>query len=349
MSGNIPSESQLSVGVEVGPTSTLVALVDATANVIAQEAIPRDAVAKKNIAAALHLVRRLCAEAGITVPDLKAIGICHPGVVSSHNGTISFASSLGIGGTPYPLGAVVEAQTGVPTVVDNVATASALGVAHHNTFHEFHVSREFAVNYEPEWKNQRADFAYLSLGFSLAVGLVLNGYVRRGTVVEGEIGHIPIQPGGLPCHCGQRGCLERYASRSAISRLWPAGGEGDDAITTMFDAAASGNAAALAASSEFADAVATAIRIVILSSGVHGVAIGGPLASAGEPLIAAVRAALDRHATHSPFIEGLGLPSRVDLAPPDVPVGAIGAAALASGDYASPLMVPQVYTIRDTP
>ena len=64
--------------------------------------------------------------------------------------------------------------------------------------------------------------AYLNLGTGLAAGLVLNGALWRGSRgTAGEIGHIPVDPNGALCSCGQRGCLEMVASGSAVARQWP--------------------------------------------------------------------------------------------------------------------------------
>ena len=71
------------------------------------------------------------------------------------------------------------------------------------------------------------DLAYLSLGTGLAAGFVLSGTLRRGAHgAAGEIGHVPVDPAGALCSCGQRGCLELSASGSALSAAWPADGGG---------------------------------------------------------------------------------------------------------------------------
>ena len=68
------------------------------------------------------------------------------------------------------------------------------------------------------------DLAFLALGTGLAAGLLLEGRLRRGsTGGAGEIGHLPLVPDGPPCKCGQRGCLEQYASGSALDAAGRAG------------------------------------------------------------------------------------------------------------------------------
>ena len=68
------------------------------------------------------------------------------------------------------------------------------------------------------------DLVYLSIGTGLAAGLVLDGRLRRGEHgAAGEIGHVPVDPQGVLCQCGQRGCLETIASGSALAAAWPSG------------------------------------------------------------------------------------------------------------------------------
>ena len=70
------------------------------------------------------------------------------------------------------------------------------------------------------------DLAYLSVGTGLAAGFVLSGKLRRGAHgAAAEVGHLPVEPDGPRCSCGQRGCLELSASGSAPGRRL-AGGRG---------------------------------------------------------------------------------------------------------------------------
>ena len=91
--------------------------------------------------------------------------------------------------------------TGVPTLVENDVNAAAFGAS---------------------MVMGCADLAYLSIGTGVAAGLIFDGRLRRGAHgVAGEIGHLPVDPGGPACECGQRGCLETVASGAAIARRWP--------------------------------------------------------------------------------------------------------------------------------
>ena len=81
------------------------------------------------------------------------------------------------------------------------------------------------------------NYAFLYFGTGLGLGMVCQGQPLRGAFGNaGEVGHIIVHPGGLPCDCGNNGCLEQYASRLSVQRhltgrgLLPAGARGTDAL-----------------------------------------------------------------------------------------------------------------------
>ena len=101
------------------------------------------------------------------------------------------------------------------------------------------------------------DLVYLSVGTGLAAGLVLDGRLRRGEHgAAGEIGHVPVDPAGALCRCGQRGCLETIASGSALAAAWPSGGRA--ARRGAVRRGRGGRPAAVAVRDRFAGGVASA-------------------------------------------------------------------------------------------
>ena len=171
------------------------------------------------------------------------------------------------------------------------------------------------------------DLVYLSIGTGLAAGLVLQGRLRRGDHgAAGEIGHVPIDPAGQTCQCGQRGCLETVASGTALAAAWPS--EGVPPAQALFAAAASGDAAADEQRDRFAAGVASAVRTLSLTVDPRSVVLGGGVAQVGEPLRVAVAEALRQQAATSPFLASLDLAGRLCVVPSDYPVAAVGAALL---------------------
>ena len=214
--------------------------------------------------------------------------------------------NLRLDGDWLPLGDLLRERLGAPVVVENDVNAATLGA----------VAMSGAD-----------DLVYLSIGTGLAAGLVLEGRLRRGDHgAAGEIGHVPVDPAGALCQCGQRGCLETVASGSALAAAWPS----DDVppAQALFAAAAAGAVDAVAVRDRFAAGVASAIRVLSLAVDPRSVVLGGGVAQLGEPLRATVAAALHDQARTSPFLASLDLAGRLRVVPADYPVAAVGAALL---------------------
>jgi glucokinase len=304
VSSGLPVSNVLRVGLDIGATKTLGAVLDADGTVIAQAR--RDTLRGGDgvLASATTVLELLAAAVDGARPPQIGIGI--PGIVDRHRGAVSHAVNLGLGDW-FPLAERLADRTGASVLIENDVRAATWGA---------HVL------------SGADDMAYLSLGTGFAAGLVLDGVLRRGAHgVAGEIGHVPVDPDGALCSCGQRGCLELSAAASALTAAWPTDGETSPA-KALFAAAASGNPAAVAVRGRFAAGVADGIRMVGLAVDPDVIIIGGGVADLGEPLLAAVTAALRAQAATSPFLGALDLAARVRLIPVGVPVGAIGAAMI---------------------
>ncbi|MDQ6523726.1 ROK family protein [Nocardioides sp. LHD-245] len=292
------------LGLDIGATKILGVVASPRGEVLASLRVASPTGGEPVVAAAAEVVAKLRASVGAPTSG-GVIGVGIPGLVDMAHGTVRHAVNLGVA-DGFPFGERLAAATGARVVLDNDANAAALGTA-----------ALLGV----------ADLGYLSLGTGLAAALVLDGTLRRGSRnAAGEIGHIPIDPAGPRCECGQVGCLETVASGSAIAALWP--GDGRPAAQALFDAAASGSAAAVAVRDRFAARVADAVRLVALTVDPAVVVLGGGVAQVGERLRVAVAHALAEQAAASPFLRSLDLPGRLRLAPSELPVAALGAALL---------------------
>ncbi|ROS77003.1 ROK family protein [Cellulomonas sp. PhB143] len=297
-----------SVGLDVGGTKILGVLLAPDGRVVRTLRRPTVHGPDGVVAGVVEMVRALLEPDGTAPGALTGVGIGVPGLVDPVSGSVQHAVNLGIGDEPFPLAGRVAQALGVAGVrVDNDLNVAALGAAH----------------LLPE---ADVDLAYLALGTGLAAGVVLNGTLRRGAAgAAGEIGHVPVDPAGPWCACGQRGCLETFASGSAIASRRPSR-DGTPAPAQLLADADAGDAGAVAVRDEFFDAVASAVQLLALTYDVERVVIGGGVAALGEPLLAGVRAALAERAGRSAFVASLGITDRVALSPADVPVAAVGAA-----------------------
>ncbi|MFD6176523.1 MULTISPECIES: ROK family protein [unclassified Isoptericola] len=304
------------VGLDIGGTKTLAVLLDADGNAVAQARLATERGPRGVVAGAARAARQVAEQAGLDVADLVGVGVGMPGLVDPGAGTVRHAVNVGVDAAPLALAQLLGAELGgLPVGLENDLNVAALGAAH----------LEAAATGR---SRSTIDLAFLALGTGLAAGLVLDGRLRRGAGgAAGEIGHVPVDPAGPVCPCGQRGCLELYASGTAVARLWPAR-TGRPAPVELFEAAERGVPAAVEAREAYASAVAAAVRMLVLTVDVPQVVLGGGVAQLGQPLLEVVRAALARESQASGFLSSLRLADRVTLAPSHVPVGAVGAAVV---------------------
>ncbi|WP_229818463.1 ROK family protein, partial [Streptomyces chromofuscus] len=142
-------------------------------------------------------------------------------------------------------------------------------------------------------------FLFVALGTGIAGAIGIDGRVESGAHgFAGEIGHVVVRPGGTPCPCGQRGCLERFASASAVSEAWAAvTGDARADAADCARAVESGDARAAEVWQRAVDALADGLVTALTLLDPRTLVIGGGLAEAGETLFTPLRDAVDRRVT----------------------------------------------------
>jgi glucokinase len=299
--------AKLALGVDIGGTKVLTALVDEEGHVRREWRTPTDAArgGPAVMAGVEEALRGILAELPADERP-EGVGVCAAGQVDVHEGRVVWASPNIPEWTGTPIKARLEGALGLPVTVDNDANAAAYG----------------------EWwagaGKGAGDAVLLTVGTGVGGGIVLGGKVWRGGRFRGgEIGHMILVADGVPCNCGQRGCLEVYASGTAIARLareHMPGWEG--AAPDVFELAAQGEAEA-----DFVLANAArnlALGIVSLTSILDPdrFIIGGGVASAPTYMHRVRAALLDPTVTGDrPFD-----PQRVVPATLGVAAGVVGAA-----------------------
>lgn len=312
MMESMGSGAVLRIGVDIGGTKTDAVVVDAHRAIVEQLRLATGYGPRGVIQTAVDAVTRVAESAGISVTDVESIGIGVPGRVDSAAGRVAHAVNLGLSAMDF--GGELADRLGVAVRVENDVNAAALGAYH----------RLEAEGWPADCDHS---MAYLNAGTGLAAGIVMGGRLWRGSRgTAGEIGHIPIDPNGPLCPCGQRGCLELMASGSALARQWPNGDS--QRAQHLFDAAEAGDALAVEVRQQLVDSLASAVRVLVLTVDVDLVVIGGGIATVGSPLEEGVKAVLRRRATESPFLSSLELADRVRLLPPGFPSAAVGAALM---------------------
>lgn len=306
---SLGSGGHLRIGIDIGGTKTDAVALAADGTVAAEHRLATGFGAAAVLASAESAVRALATTLGASPEDFTTIGVGIPGAVDRVSGRVAHAVNLGL--EDLDLGAELKARLGRPVRVENDVNAAALGA------------------WQALGGGSSDSMAYLNLGTGLAAGLVLGGRLWRGARgVAGEIGHIPVDPAGPVCPCGQRGCLELAASGSGLARAWAGG----DSVRDLHTAATGGDAAALGVWNGFVEHVAAAVRLLVLTVDPDRVVIGGGLSSLGDELHVAVCEVLKDWAASSAFLAMLDLPDRVEMLPRDFPAAAVGAALVGAAD-----------------
>jgi glucokinase len=189
------------VGVDMGGTKILSAVIDAEGNILGAAKVStkagRGAVAVIDRIA--DCIQRAVDESGVAAESIQAVGIGAPGPLDPATGVVIFAPNLGW--RDVPLKAELEARTGFPTFVDNDVNVGTLGE------HAFGAGRGIQ------------SVVGIFVGTGIGGGIILQGELFHGaSKTAGEIGHIIVKAGGPRCGCGTRGCLEAIASRTAMTK-----------------------------------------------------------------------------------------------------------------------------------
>jgi predicted NBD/HSP70 family sugar kinase len=308
----------LHIGVDIGGTKTDAVVIDARGTMLQQLRLTTGYGPDAVLQTAVDAVTRVAELAGIRVDEAESIGIGVPGRVDATAGRVAHAVNLGVDG--LDLGAELSARLGCRVRIENDVNAAALGAYH------LLEAEGWPAGGDADWPVGRDhSMAYLNLGTGLAAGIVIGGRLWRGSRgTAGEIGHIPVDPAGPLCPCGQRGCLELMASGSAIARRWPT--EHPQPAQHLFEAANAGDELAAGVRRQLLESVASAVRVLVLTVDVDVVVIGGGIASLGAALLDGVRSVLAQRALESPFLASLELADRVRLMPTGFPSAAVGAA-----------------------
>jgi glucokinase len=195
----------LALGVDIGGTKVLIALVDDQGQVRRQWRQPTEAsrggpAVMQDVAEGI--ARALAELSADERQALQGIGVSAAGQVDWDHGRVVYASPNIPGWAGTEIRQILEARFGVPVTVDNDANAAAFG--------EWWAGEGKACG----------DLVMITVGTGVGGGVVQGGRVLRGGRWRGgELGHMIIDASGPRCNCGQPGCLEVFASGTAIARM----------------------------------------------------------------------------------------------------------------------------------
>ena len=190
------------VGVDIGGTNLKAGLVDENGVLLATQKMKVASIADDDGLAwtVASLVQELAHTVNISVSDVASVGVGVPGTVEIRSGSINYTCNLPL--RNVPLRKLFHRYLSIPLYIENDANCAALA--------------EFLVGAGRDSKR----FVTITLGTGVGAGIVHNGKIYHGANgMAGEVGHMVIQRGGLPCPCGRHGCWEQYASATALKRM----------------------------------------------------------------------------------------------------------------------------------
>lgn len=236
-------------------------------------------------------------KAGVERESLAGLGVASPGAVDVVRGIVPGAPQLP-GWQDVPLARLLEERLGLPTCLENDASAAALG---ENRFGAGRGSR-FML--------------YITVSTGVGGGIIIDGELYRGkSGGAGEVGHVIIDMNGPPCGCGARGCLEALASGTAIAKkgeqLAQSGDspilarlrqeEGRITAEIMDRAAKMGDAASREAFREAGQYLGVALAGLVNVFDPEVIVIGGGVAKAGDLLLEQARVTMESLAMTQPL------------------------------------------------
>ncbi|HEX8634220.1 MAG TPA: ROK family protein [Pyrinomonadaceae bacterium] len=227
-------------------------------------------------------LERMAAEAGAR---LVAVGIGCGGPLDRRRGLILSPPNLP-GWDEFPIVRLVEERLGLPVLLDNDANAAALAE------HERGAGRGLR------------DLVYITISTGIGGGLIINHQLVHGVGDgAGEVGHMVVQPGGAPCGCGARGCLEALCSGTSIARraaerlardgrasTLREGGAENITAHAVAEAARAGDAVACEVWDETVHYLALGLSNIIAALAPEAIILGGGVSATGEQLLAPLRA-----------------------------------------------------------
>ncbi len=189
------------IGIDLGGTFIKGGVVSEKGDVLSSNKIPTE-VEKGPLAIVANIVKLsnlVLSEAGMTKDCVEGIGMGVPGIVNSGAGVVTYSCNLGF--SDFEIAKEVSLAANLPVKVANDANVAALGET------KFGVGKKYR------------NTVMLTLGTGVGGGVILDGKLVEGYRGAGaELGHSVIVSGGEPCSCGRRGCLEAYASATALIR-----------------------------------------------------------------------------------------------------------------------------------
>lgn len=274
--------ASLYLGIDLGGTDTKYGLIDSNGRVVRSAKNPTHS--EEGYEAVLDRIARNAKDLMSGHGKITAVGMGCPGPLDSRKGIVYETPNLP-GWENVPVQAILESKLDMPVTLNNDANAAAFG--------EFWVGAG----------SHTESMILFTLGTGVGGGIVLDGELYDGPdTTAGELGHMIINFDGPVCGCGNKGCIEAYASATAIRREVkealeagvetsieiPDGAEDDFGAKVVYDAAVKGDKFAIELYEKVGFYLGVAAGSIVNIFNPEMIAYGGGLSNAGnfifEPL-----------------------------------------------------------------
>ncbi len=295
------------IGIDIGGTSTKIGLVDIHQKLIASQVMETRAKrpAEEVIGEIAERILALLEDQGIAMDQCIGAGIGMPGTIDSKKGIVKYSNN--IQWENVDLVKIMGQYLPIPIRIANDADCAALGEAVAGAGKECQ------------------DVIMLTLGTGVGGGIILDGKIYEGKGLGGsELGHMVIVENGEPCTCGRKGCLEAYASATALMREAKKATGGDLNPKEIFEGAKAGDPKLQQVVDNYIGKLGTGIVNIVNIFRPQLVILGGGISAQEEALLAPLREMLKTgcfggEKGELPEIEGAALGNEA---------GMIGAASL---------------------
>ncbi len=188
------------VGIDLGGTNIAIGIVDETGKMIYKNSTPtltNERTSEELVEVMAKFAIQVVEEAGLTMDDIKSVGIGSPGTPDAKNGILLYANNLRM--FNVPMRAIMQRYIDKPIYIGNDANCAALGEVVAGGAKD----TECAI--------------MITLGTGVGGGIVINNKIYDGfNNAGGELGHFVMVVDGEYCTCGRNGCFEAYASATAL-------------------------------------------------------------------------------------------------------------------------------------
>jgi predicted NBD/HSP70 family sugar kinase len=268
------------VGIDFGHSHLRVAVSDLASTILAERKQPLDTDhdAQQGLELAAEMVADALADAGVERTAVIGAGMGLPGPIEQSEGTVG-SSAILPGWIGMTAATEMRRRLDIPVMVDNDANLGALAEA------------AFGAGQDA------GDLIYLKVSSGIGAGLILNGRLYRGSAgLAGELGHVLVDPDGIVCRCGNRGCLETVAATGALVDLLRRSHGEDLTVEAMLESARGGDLGCRRVIQDAGRALGQVVATLLNVLNPELLVVGGDLAGAGDLLLDGVRESIGRAA-----------------------------------------------------